>query len=250
MGYLCHVYVGSDSEGRWTTRAGDCDGKWTHRNCLLPKLGLFLMYTTAKILTVFEFATVLSRYNSSKHECYKSVQMYLGSKISLAFLFILGHVCWKKRCHPERLSWHNTCSYFIMHVVLLRKILVGVHSVSESWESLYLCTYNGGDMQMKHVCSKTKKPCDCLCQDCGRDRWGCLKPPCTCPLQLNGTFGLDFAVRKQRLKCKCRWKNGRVLPRWMCKCKVRATWFLVSAYHTFALVADDVFVDVIQSWLF
>ena len=104
--------------------------------------------------------------------------------------------------------------------------------------------------RMKRVCSKTKKPCDCLCQDCGRDRWGCLKPPCICPLQLNGTFGLDFAVRKQRLKCKCRWKNGRVLPSWMCKCKVRATWFLVDGYiagfmNIFGVVADFQYCDYI-----
>jgi len=35
-------------------------------------------------------------------------------------------------------------------------------------------------------------------------------------------LGLDFAVREQRLRCKCWWPKARVLPSTMCKCKMHA----------------------------
>lgn len=53
---------------------------------LLPKLGLFLMYRAAKILRVFEFSTILSRYNLWNLECDKVWADVIGQQDFLIFL--------------------------------------------------------------------------------------------------------------------------------------------------------------------
>jgi hypothetical protein len=57
-----------------------------------------------------------------------------------------AHKC-TQRCQAKHLSCQSTCCYFMIHVVLLHQVLAGVHSISWTSESLYLCMGNGDDLQ-------------------------------------------------------------------------------------------------------
>lgn len=65
----------------------------------------------------------------------------------------------------------------------------------------------------RHLCE------DCNCQVCNILQWA-HSPKCECDLKLNGTFGLEFAVREKRRYCACFFRHPHV-PRLCCYCKAR-----------------------------